>query len=193
MNPSFDALDILHAKASKAFNGAIAKAGGCACGVDCPACCNEPVYASRLEAERIVALLDDAQRETLKTKLVPWLKAFYDSGQDKEKRPKIYTYIPKMPPCPLLDGKRCGVYEHRPIECRAHFALKHRSYCEDMVKRKEQKHAIFDDKLMFQVCQALIQIENQLMADHLCIHLAEILIGPQPETEARMHYVLEAP
>jgi len=190
-NESFAKLDRLHTAASDAFNRAIAKHGGCACGDHCPACCGEPVYASRLEAERIVALLDTAQKNALVTKLRIWLEAFYRTGQGKEERPKVWTYIPAMPTCPLLDGTRCGVYEHRPVECRAHFALKHRSYCEDLEKRREQKHAIFSDELLTQIMCEQLHIEGGIVADHLCIHLAEILIGPQPETAAREQFVAE--
>src|SRR5438552_634554 len=188
---AFEQLDALHANASEAFGKAIAKHGGCACGIDCPACCREPVYTSRLEAERIGALLDGAREEALKAKLAIWLKAFYISGQAAEERPKVFTYIPAVPACPLLDGTRCGVYEHRPIECRAHFALKHRSYCEDLEKRKEQKHAYFSDELMTQICHLNLQIEGGLVMDHLCVLLAEILIGPQPTTAARLEIVVE--
>jgi len=190
-DPRFVELDKLHTAASMAFNAAIAKHGGCACGDRCPACCREPVYASKLEAERIVALLSDDQKEVLRAELVIWLEAFYRSDQHKEERPKVYTYIPAVPPCPLLNGTRCGVYEHRPIECRAHFALKHRSYCEDLEKRKEQKHAVFSNELMNNVMMANLQIENHMIVDHLCVLLAEILIGPQPETEAKHEYVLD--
>lgn len=187
----FNQLDRLHETASKMFNAAIAKHGGCACGDNCPACCREPVYSSRLEAERIVALLDEEQKKALKSKLVVWLVAFYRTGQDKEERPKVFTYIPAMPPCPLLNGTRCGVYDHRPIECRAHFALKHRSYCEDIEKRKDQKHALFCNEILMHISVEHLHIENGMLADHLCVHLAEILIGPQPETAARMQYVVE--
>jgi|SRR5436190_1474020 len=187
----FERLDKLHARASELFGMAIAKHGGSACGDRCPACCREPVHASRLEAERIVATLDDAQKEALKVKLAIWLKAFYASGQNAHERPLVFSYIPAVPACPLLNGTRCGVYEHRPIECRAHFALKHRSYCEDLEKRKEQKHASFSVALMSGVCMEHMNIETEFIADHLCIHLAEILIGPQQETAARCMYVVE--
>jgi Fe-S-cluster containining protein len=188
---SFAHLDRLHTAASNAFNKAIAKHGGCACGDNCPACCREPVYASRLEAERIVALLDNEQKEILKEKLTFWLAVFYGSGQHTEERPKVFTYVPAMPPCPLLKGTRCGVYEHRPLECRAHFAMKHRSFCEDIEKRREQKHAVFNDKLLHQIMCENLRIEGEMVIDHLCIHLAEILIGPQPETEARHQIIAE--
>src|SRR5436190_22052679 len=187
----FERLDKLHARASELFGMAIAKHGGSACSDNCPACCREPVYASRLEAERIVATLDDAQKEALVTKLGIWLTALYASGQDAHERPKVYTYIPAVPACPLLNGTRCGVYEHRPVECRAYFALKHRSYCEDLEKRKEQKHAVFSDNLMMAICAGHLHIEGGFINDHLCIHLAEILIGPQQETAARCMYVVE--
>src|SRR6266550_4791087 len=190
-NLTFDKLDRLYAAASEAFGKAIAKSGGCACGIDCPACCREPVYATKLEAERIVALLDAAQREALVIKLKIWLKAFHSSGQGAEHRPKVYTYIPAVPACPLLNGTRCGVYEHRPMECRAHFAFKHRSYCEDLEKRKEQKHAVFSDELMQDIMIEHLKIEGRMVTDHLCVLLAEVLIGPQPETRARAEYVLK--
>ncbi len=189
-DPRFDELDRLHVAASDAFNRTIAKHGGCACSDKCPACCREPVYASRLEAERIVALMDDARKEVIREKLTYWLACFYGSGQHQEHRPSVFAYIPSVPPCPLLDKDgRCSVYEHRPVECRAHFALKHRSYCEDLGKRREQKHAMFSDELMMAICADHLRIENQMVVDHLCILLAEILIGPQPETQARRQFI----
>ena len=36
-----------------------------------------------------------------------------------------------------------------------------------------------------------LKIEGRMTVDHLCILLAEILIGPQPETEARHQYIAE--
>ena len=145
---AFDQLDRVHTASSEVFGRAIAKAGGAACGDNCPACCREPVYASKLEAERIVALVTEEDKAALKTKLEPWLKAFYASGQETTERPNVYNYIPVMPPCPILKGTRCSVYDHRPTECRAHFAFKHRSYCEDIDKRREQRPSYFNDEVL---------------------------------------------
>lgn len=193
----FDQLDKLHTTATEIFGKAIAKESAktgvpSPCGDKCPACCREPVYASRLEAERIVALMDEARKEVIREKLTFWLAGFYGTGQHKVERPSVYEYIPSVPPCPLLDKDgRCSVYEHRPLECRAHFAMKHRSYCEDLAKRREQKHALFGDDLMMILCVEHMHIENGILMDHLCVHLAEILLGAQPETEARVNYIAE--
>lgn len=188
---TFDKLDALHARATDIFQRAIAHGGGCACGIDCPACCREPVYASRLEAERIVATLTEEDKAAIIPKLKDWLAAFYGVGHHQAEQPNVYKYVPTMPPCVLLKGTRCGVYDHRPVECRAHFAFKHRSYCEDLEKRKQQAHAKFSDGLLVSIMSEQMLIEGHLLVDHLCVHLAEILIGPQPETQDRVQYIVK--
>ena len=190
-DPRFAELDSIHAQITAEMKKAIAKSGVTpACGANCPACCSEPVYADRIEAERILAGMTPDEIEALKPKLAEWLKTFYASGMAPIEQPNAYQYRELRLPCPLLGGTQCGVYDHTPMSCRMHFAMKHRSYCEDNTLRHQQKFA-FSKEIGQAGSDAICQIHNHSIYDHLCVLLDELVFGPQPVTGARLEVIVQ--
>jgi|ERR1051325_532104 Fe-S-cluster containining protein len=189
-DPRFTELDTIHRKVDEAYAKAIENSKmKPACGMNCPGCCKEPVYADRIEAERILASLTMEQVEELKPKLVEWLRRFYASGLQQIEEPNVYQYRALNLPCPLLSGSLCGVYPVRPMACRTHFALRPKKYCDDDVLRHQQKYALNQD-IVSKAGQMIAMIQNHGVYDHLCVLLGELLFGRQPETASRAEYTV---
>lgn len=73
------------------------------CHDGCSHCCHIPVLITAAEAEVIA---HETGRELLHPEWCYEQKLEYIGN-----------------PCPFLEGDRCGIYEHRPLTCRAHYSV----------------------------------------------------------------------
>lgn len=191
MDSRFTELGEIYASFDRIFATALRKGGRApSCGAGCFACCYEAVYCDRLEAEHILSTLTAEQKEALKPALREWMDRFFASGLDRQEMPKIWDYLPLRLRCPLLgpDGL-CTVYADRPFSCRVHTAVGPRELCHDQAKRPQQRFA----EARQLTCAAALEIgrvTNHAVLDHLCIHLANLLLGDTRQTKARTEYVI---
>jgi Fe-S-cluster containining protein len=130
----------------KEFDGyrdqVFAREGVCiTCQKGCHACCSEPLYTTRAEAEHLWSQLTAEQMEELKPKLSVWIETWEGSAacRDEIGSIDVIEYRRLKLACPLLVNGLCSVYEHRPIGCRDHCAVGPREYCEIDRLRKRQR------------------------------------------------------
>src|SRR5262245_50457163 len=129
-------LPLVYAKFDETLAKLLAQDGAAPpCGPGCSACCSEPVLAGRQEAELIVARLRDfplAEQERIVAAVEDRVARFLASPLRHDSDPSAHAYRKLRLPCPLLTPEgRCGVYEIRPLACRAHVARAHPERCHD--------------------------------------------------------------
>ena len=147
------------------------------CARGCFACCYEPVYASRAEAQHIVDGLTEARKILVKERLVDWLA-------DADLTSKTITSLRwrrLLIPCPLLKDNECSVYERRPIGCRMFFAVSNPENCSGPARR-HQLFVSYPKDITIAIAGTAWQIEPNIVMDHLGVHLANILLGMNLES-----------
>ena len=152
------------------------------CCAGCSACCSEPVYCDKREAELIVALIDkmpQEQRDRVEDMLADWVKRILPSRLLEQVQPSAFSYRKLRLPCPLLDTATglCTVYEHRPLGCRSHVALKPRINCENDELRRTQKYIAGAVLGMPEAIGILLEDGGVLEMGHLSEFLAEAILG----------------
>lgn len=96
------------------------------CGRGCHNCCSLNVHTTLPEARLLAAALDDHQRQAIArhvatlTTLLP--------GADLKTYLRSHRRIPGGCPLLLVDGS-CGVYQHRPLACRALHSTRDNAWC----------------------------------------------------------------
>jgi len=160
------------------------------CRRGCSACCSEPVYVERREAEHVIEAmkkLPQEEQDAIMDRLRVWLDKI--RGQDilKQRQPDVIEYRKLRLPCPLLNQKNgdCLVYANRPMGCRLHFAIGPRENCEDDAKRRDQTYMYVQDPMLGPILELLDGKPGDILMEHLGLHLAEILLGEKVESESR--------
>lgn len=161
----------------------------------CSACCYEPVYADRSEAELAVAALSQLSRNVRKDvreRVKAVLETVKASGLLKEEQPSAFEYRKLRVPCPFLDltNGECRIYKNRPIGCRSHIALKPRDWCEDDEKRKKQQFMV-NPEFTWPATQEIAVANRELVMDHFILLLAEVMEIEEVWSEARMKIMVE--
>jgi Fe-S-cluster containining protein len=163
------------------------------CKKGCFACCNEPVYVERREAELVVeairAMLPEEQaRITILVRdAVAKLKAATDVL--KADQPHVLDYRALKITCPLLKDGACSIYPDRPFGCRAHVALKPATFCEDDAKRLKQQYMVIPDPINGLLASIMALDNGVLEMEHLILFLSEILLGEPIESGSRQMVV----
>lgn len=162
------------------------------CAKGCSACCYEPVYAERSEAQLLasaVLRLPADVRARVLVRAKAWATRFRASPLLKEERPAVMAYRALRLPCPLLEGGECLVYDDRPFGCRAHVAFGPREGCEDDAKRPDQVFMENNDFMAGAITALAAGLARdgraELLMDHLGALLAEAMLGERVESEAR--------
>jgi Fe-S-cluster containining protein len=166
------------------------------CGNKCGACCFEPVYATRAEAQLIIDTIralpnGETGVQMVRVTVAAWLLRFAVSDLYEQQKPAALEYRALFMACPFLQADQsCDVYAVRPSGCRMHFTIGHPSWCGNLEKRREQQYvdvagtALKIPPLM----DALMEIGRQVHAvdpagttDHLGVMLADVLgLDPRP-------------
>lgn len=162
------------------------------CGRGCSACCYEPVYAEKTEAEiaaHALRQMPHAQQKEIKRRLREAVEKFTASEVFKARMPRAIEYRKLALACPFLDLKTrdCTIYNSRPFGCRAHFAVSPRINCEDT-----EKHGQI---MLVKPGPEIDSIMGQIMfdsghgeMDHYILLLAEELFGERIESGSREIY-----
>lgn len=160
------------------------------CSKGCSACCSEPVYAEKREAElaaQVIEKMPHAAREEAKAKIRQWLERVKTAPEILAKEmPGVLEYRKLRLPCPLLKGGLCSIYQDRPWGCRLHNAVGPRENCEDDARRLSQMYAYVPD-ILAQPSSISILGPNggTLEMDHFGLLLAEVLLGERVESAGR--------
>lgn len=158
------------------------------CRRGCSACCSEPVYAERAEAELIVEKIrgmPPSEQERIGGLVQEWVHRVRASGLLDRNEPHVLDYRRLRLACPLLLNGECLVYRDRPLGCRSHMALLDRRLCEDDSRRMDQRFA-FIPGLMHDIFAQIV--ENQprtLVMDHFGLLLHEVLHQEKVKSESR--------
>lgn len=163
------------------------------CKKGCFACCDEPVYVERREAELIVETIramppEEQERITsLLRQAVEKLKAAPDVLKADE--PHVLKYRALKITCPLLKDGACSIYPDRPFGCRAHIALRPSAFCEDDAKRLQQQYMVIPDPING-LLAAIMSCDNGVLEmEHLILFLSELLLGESIESGSRQMVV----
>lgn len=167
------------------------------CSRFCSACCWEPVYTERREAQLAILAtnsLSANEQQLLKIRLEEWVKKFLASGFQNQIAPYVIEYRKAGLPCPFLrwDGKNpfsgeCSIYEARPLACRSHLAMFPRENCESDEKRLSKQRFMYEPWIMHEPMNAVIGgSAGNIVCDHFGLLLYEVLFGKKIKSEARM-------
>lgn len=193
LRPFHDAVDAFMTSAEKRFS-AVGRKPACAAG--CAACCFEPVYAERAEAEYLLQDMPEDTRAALALRVAEWWLRFEEEGlmgitpPEPEDFRGLLRYRSARLPCPLLADDHCDVYATRPFGCRTHTALGHRQRCEvdrerpmqQFIRLQPQAHGHFFSILMGAAPAFFFQF------DHLGIWLGHLLLGKTTRSAAGHDY-----
>ena len=124
------------------------------CAAGCAACCHHLIPISSVEAvalAKIVAAMKPARRAALRARFAAAVKRMEELGLLDPAAPRGRAALLGQPapgetawehvsrryfdariPCPFLEDKRCGVYEHRPIVCREYQVTSPASLCDQL-------------------------------------------------------------
>jgi Fe-S-cluster containining protein len=162
------------------------------CHKGCFACCREPVYVYEHEVHYMLGCLTPEEIEALKPKVKIAIDTLEASGLLEEIEPKVWGWRPLNMWCPLLKDGLCSVYQNRPLACRAHIAIGPSHHCEDNELRRQQKFLNTPD-LNRHVSQRImfgsLEEDGEACSDHLIVLLAEILLGRNVKSSARVKVV----
>lgn len=170
------------------------------CRSGCSACCSEPLYVERREAQFLVDTIPVENRDTLARRVQQWWDAFFAAGLHSNKpddRDGDYTALLKFRAarlaCPLLrDDQLCASYDARPISCRTHIALKSRRLCDDDAQRPFQKFLLIDPISHVRLVLALTgEPVAMIEFDHLGIWLGHILLGKTERSAAARSQMMD--
>lgn len=160
------------------------------CTKGCAACCSEPVYAERREAELAVQALSRMSPERqleVKERVRTWFERVKAAPEIlKEEQPHVLAYRKLGLPCPFLRDRECSIYADRPWGCRLHYAVGPRENCEDDGKRLSQTYAYVPNIVAQKSTLKLIEKDGGAMEmEHFGLLLAEILFGERVESAGR--------
>lgn len=160
------------------------------CSRGCSACCSEPVYAERREAEHAIEAiktLPPEEQAAILERLKAWLEKIRGNPILKEEQPNVFEYRKLRLPCPLLNQKNgdCLVYANRPMGCRLHYAVGPRQNCEDDEKRRDQTYMYVQDPMLGPMMELLDGKPGDILMEHFGLHLAELMLGEHVESESR--------
>ena len=166
------------------------------CGANCGACCYEPVYATRVEAQLIIDTIralpnGEAGVRMVRVAVTAWLDQFRASGLYYQEKPNAIEYRALLLACPFLgDDQNCDVYAVRPAGCRMHFTIGDPSWCGNLEQRRKQDYvdvtgtALVIPPLMealMDVGRQVHAIDSDATSDHLGVMLADVLgLDPSP-------------
>lgn len=162
------------------------------CADGCAACCYEPVYVERREAQALVDALA-GQREELTRRTQEWWNAFFQGGFNSKVRPRkgegyaaLLAYRSARLACPVLRSNLCSAYATRPVSCRSHLALGSRRGCEDNELRTKQQFVEIDSEAHVVALYAIDPESTKVLLefDHLGIWLGHILLGKKERSAA---------
>jgi len=168
------------------------------CGKGCSACCSEPVYAERREAElaaQAIGKMPYPQREATKARIREWLERIKEAPEIlAQETPHVLVYRQLRLPCPLLQGALCSIYQDRPWGCRLHTAVGPRENCEDDSKRLSQLYAYVPDALTQKSSLVVLGGDGgELEMEHFGLLLAELVLGERVESAGRTLYKVNRP
>lgn len=160
------------------------------CSKGCSACCSEPVYAERREAElaaHAIEAMPHTEREEAKARLRAWLERMKAAPEIlAQEQPHVMPYRKLGLSCPLLKDQLCSIYKDRPWGCRLHYAVGPRENCEDDAKRLTQSYAYVPDVLSQRSTLSLLgNGDGSLEMEHFGLLLAEIVLGERVESASR--------
>lgn len=162
------------------------------CRKGCSACCSEPMYAARGEAQLVLAAMQARGPEAFDAfvvRLQRWLRDFAAAGFESVERPEAIVYRRAALPCPVLaDDQTCLVYAHRPYGCRAFLTAGPPEACADLTRRPDQEYLAVDQSAMASGRRALLEALRDVAiaaadaeggqyctTDHLGVQLAALL------------------
>jgi Fe-S-cluster containining protein len=99
------------------------------CRVGCASCCYQPVALSTPELALLVAGIHPDSRPAVIAAAARVGER--TGGRWFDTRARYSRAVP----CPLLEGARCGAYEHRPAACLTHFSLSRAACLREWDKR----------------------------------------------------------
>ena len=151
------------------------------------ACCYEPVFADAFEVDDILSRLTPGQLIALKLDVWKWherAKHMFTLGRENI----AFTWRDARVPCPFLHEGRCGIYEIRPLACRAHYALHNPELCK-MPHRREQKYLMLDHDETYQMIALKYAVGiRRLLADHFGLILYNRLFQRNEESASAEGY-----
>lgn len=150
------------------------------CKAGCFACCREPVYVERHEAELMLSTLSEAERAEVAELTRQWLEKADAAGIVAATESDAFRYRAAILWCPLLKDGRCRAYAERPIACRGHITNRSKRGCEDDEQRRTQKFILMPELIEWgarQVLGTTAEAGGMLEYDHLGVHLARALLG----------------
>jgi len=171
-------IEVVKKKTARAGKPAICKQG-------CYFCCKESVYCYKQEASHALHGLGGELLKRVKERTREWVKRFTASGMADYDEPPVVEYRRHNIWCPFLEDGKCSVYDRRPIPCRLHLAVGPLEKCVDDELRREQLF-VSDPKMIIQLQVDVAGICQPAKADHLGVWLAELLLGQEIKTEARL-------
>ena len=156
------------------------------------ACCYEPVYSDQIEVDDILSRLTPEQRSELIEAVHRWHKRATLSGVLLlEEKGAAFPYRDASLPCPFLKDGRCSIYEHRPLACRAHYALANPDNCK-MPARRTQKYAMWEQNDSYlNILMKYALAVGLLKIDHLGLQLYNRLFGANERSSAASQYIIE--
>lgn len=155
------------------------------CTKGCFACCVEPVYTSKNEAEHVISSIPPEELEGVKRRTQEWVDKAVASGILQEATPNVYRYRPLKLWCPLLKDGQCLVYKNRPLGCRGHNALGPQEWCGDDKLRKKQRFANMPH-IVNEAFMVIVSEGPDIHCDNLVVFMAEALLGIKVESSSEI-------
>lgn len=145
------------------------------CAMGCSACCYEPVYAERREAEHALGRVTPQARARVKERTREWLAKVVPSGLLNDSLPNVFKWRALRAACPFLENNRCSVYQDRPCGCRLHCATGPKENCFDDALRPGQTYA-YSPEVLARLSHYAAKVLGRFDQDNLGVWLAEILL-----------------
>lgn len=149
------------------------------CQRGCSACCSEPCYISRDEADLLVSRIPANELPGVRERTRAWLMVAELSGTLREETPHVLTYLSRGLTCPLLKNSVCLVYSARPLACRSHCAVGASDLCK--ANRMAQSYAVLPMPIVNAVRAMTLE------GDHLGVWLSKLLLQIPMESAARVN------
>lgn len=161
------------------------------CCIGCSACCYEPAFTERREAEYLLEIVPPTELAGVVERTRQWAGVMRGPGAVlmKSKEPNAFAYRLLRAPCPLLKDGKCLVYPRRPIGCRSHTATGPRTHCENDAYRPNQRFMMNKEPSNYAI-QYLVEHSAMLRFDHLGAQLTELLLGETVPTAAKLDTIL---
>lgn len=116
------------------------------CKAGCGACCKQPVPVTLLEAEylnRLIMNMPEKQQQKVRAGFAHTIKTVTEAGlledlenisdlATEQKRRLAKEYFELGLECPFLENQSCGIYQHRPLQCREFLVTSDPRFCAEL-------------------------------------------------------------